>query len=293
VPHAPTASRSSPGADERIHMRFCRACGEGNPDDSVFCEACGTPFHKPPRETPPVPEAAHRTPVFRFMHAKPADEPAVIEAAPETVELLERALREAVSPTPVENHPEQAEVKKPRPPRVRTRPRLSRKMKKAIGVAFLLALFAGVAAGAYFAYTSFLAPMSATEYKARAVQDIDALVVALGAQYQSGKAVTDPQALASNTLVPARAAIASFRSLRPPADFRSVHDRLLAGIVLVERSLAVTESLASAGNDPAAQAAAAQALQAQSDSGSLATLNDFYDAYRELKAAPGGAGLGQ
>jgi hypothetical protein len=233
------------------------------------------------------------------MQAKPADEPAVVEAAPvaqaapETVEPLERPPWEPDSPMSVEDAPEPAEVKKPRPPRVRTGPRLSRKMKKAIGVALLLALFAGVAAGAYFAYTAFLAPMSATEYKAQAVQDIDALVAALGAQYQSGKTVTDPQALASNTLVPARAAIASFRSLRPPADFRSVHDRLLAGIVLVERSLAVTESLASAGNDPAAQAAAAQALQAQSDSGSLATLNDFYDAYRELKAAPGGTAPGQ
>jgi hypothetical protein len=150
----------------------------------------------------------------------------------------------------------------------------------------------GIAYGAYFAYTKVLAPMPPEEYRAAALQYLGEMEAAITAPYSAASTGTgtgvqtiDAAEFEASARA-ARNAIARIRTLRPPAQYQAIHARLLAGVAVLERSLTVTEALLAGTNDPAAQAAAEQALKEQADSGAQASLNDLVEAYFELRSAP-------
>jgi hypothetical protein len=263
-------------------------------------------FSRPPEVEPTLPESAHRKPLLAFRRPTHVADPgvpladAIAEPSPSTE--AEREHSKAVKPPKAPRIPKSErppkppkEPRPPKPPKPPLTPAQKARRKRLAGLAaglVSLLVIAGIAYGAYFTYMKVLAPMPAEEYRAMALQYLGEMEAAITAPYSAVSTATgvgvqtiDAAGFEASASA-ARSAIARIRTLRPPAEYRAIHDRILTGVGVLERSLTVTEALLAGANDPAAQAAAEQALKEQADSGAQASLNDLVEAYFELRSAP-------
>jgi hypothetical protein len=168
-------------------------------------------------------------------------------------------------------------------------------MPAVIAVAAIL-----VIVGGYFAYNAFFAPpMSAADYKAQVIKYTDIMNSTGGASsdVMSQIASTDPAARATakaawdKVLSDTRSAMAGIRALRPPAEYASIHDRLIKGIAAADRVItaydAFIQKVASGAitQDNASDSAEYKAIEALNNDATIeADSTGFTTALDELKA---------
>jgi hypothetical protein len=157
-----------------------------------------------------------------------------------------------------------------------------------------------VVVGGYFAFTMlFSGPMTAADYKAKAI-------TYLGQMESAGSETSATLQLISSTdpaerakanaawdaaAAQTRAAMTAIRGLHPPAEMQSIQDRLIKGIDATEKVIAVTDTLyamLASGEISASSDAQTPAIKAftdlASDTSVSAALSDLTTAYGELKS---------
>jgi PPM family protein phosphatase len=180
-------------------------------------------------------------------------------------------------------------------PRLQSRWRRLRRIVVALAVVAIL-----VIAGGIFAYTTMSSgPMTAADYKAKAI-------MYLGQMESAGSETSATMQLISSTdageraqanaawdaaAAQMRAAMAGIRGLRPPAEFQSIQDRLVKGVDATEKVIAATDTLyamLASGEINSSSSADTPAIKAFADIESDATigaaLSDLTAAYSELKS---------
>jgi hypothetical protein len=237
-------------------MKVCPTCGQSTQDGARFCSSCGTPFA--------------------------AGGSAESSLSPET----------ASAGAPVAGP-------------VDARPAVAPNRRKWLPLVYLL-IVAVLGAGGFFAYAAiFQGAMSPADYSAKAVQCIGQIEAAFGTDASNAMSditSTDPATRAAGKAAfdtaakSARSAIASIRALRPPAEYKSIHDRLLAGLTVYETVIQATETYvaaaAAAGSDPTALSSAALAYSnVFSDPNLESTMAAYQAAYEQLKSGTGGTGV--
>lgn len=144
-----------------------------------------------------------------------------------------------------------------------------------------LVVVAAVVAG-YFAYTTFFqGPMSAADYKAQAIQylgQMDTAATDVSGIFADSTSA-DAKAKFTSAATTMRGLSAKVRALRPPAEYRSLHTRLVAGLDAYETVLKAIEGALASGGDPSKAI-----TDLQSSAGLETSMNDFTAAYDELKA---------
>lgn len=247
-------------------MKICPTCGHSESEDAHFCDACGadlTATAAEPTVAPAPPVAAPPAPPAAPVYAPPAP--------------------------PAYAPPMSASVSAPAP-------RVNTWLPWVIGALVLVA----VIAGGFIAFKMFSSgPMSAADYKAKAIQYLGQMesagsetsatlqLIASSDPAERAKANAAWDAAASET----RAAMANLRTLRPPAEMQSIHDRLIKGIDATEKVIVVTDTLyamLASGEINSSSPADTPAIKAftdvASDTAISAALSDLTAAYNELKA---------
>jgi hypothetical protein len=156
-------------------------------------------------------------------------------------------------------------------------------MNKMVPIVAALVVVALAVAG----YFVFMAPMSGADYKAKAV----ASMTDIKTMFASSPDITTDSGRAEfvTTIAKARASIATFKGLRPPAEYQSIHQRLVAGLAIIERYFAMFDAQMAAGTDSAAlQAVQSQYTDLQNPSDAQQKVqDDFSAALKELDPSLG------
>jgi hypothetical protein len=175
-----------------------------------------------------------------------------------------------------------------------------------IGLAVVVAL--GV--GGYFLFPSVFQPitnvlspqLSATEYKAKLLEFRAQMETAFGpeasqaiqdASSGDSASIAGAKAAFDTAIRKARAAIATVRGLKPPAEFQAAHARILKGLDVYETVLKATETYVAAavnsGGDTATlESASAAYTAALSAPGIETTMSDFQAAFEEVTGQSAG-----
>jgi len=261
-------------------MKKCPACGHSEVDDSHFCDVCGADLTSlapdaPAAAEPPAP-----------VDQAPAESPAPPMAPPPVVPVAA-----AAPPAPPAYVPPVMA-----PPAAAAVP-AGNKWVMPVVIAVVAIL---VIAGGIFAYTTMSSgPMTAADYKAKAI-------MYLGQMESAGSETSATMQLISSTdageraqanaawdaaAAQMRAAMAGIRGLRPPAEFQSIQDRLVKGVDATEKVIAATDTLyamLASGEINSSSSADTPAIKAFADIESDATigaaLSDLTAAYSELKS---------